>query len=304
MKTKRPDSWLERKVHRSWLGTEFYNYPSPLAQKFWYYVLVIGRARCPVGFQQASIPRQGFLLHYIHRGQFWHRWRGRIHLARQGQACLVDFSDPLESGTEGSATVENWWVHFNSKDMPHFFTELRADRAPVFDSLDRKRFEFYFRELMALTKSHPTAYEARASTALSGMLAELFASRAYHGDLVNLVGRKTVLSEPVRKGIDYMVRFYGDQRLGLKIVCHAGGLSMHHFGRVFRAEVGMTPIQYLNRYRIEQAKRLLIHSEKSMEDISRLVGTSNQNYFAYLFRKQVGMAPREFRSEAIRRKVQ
>lgn len=302
MKRKRYE-WLERKVSTNALGTEFYNYPSPLAEKFWYYVLVIGRSRCAPGLQQHNQPRSGFLLHYIRRGAFWHRWSNETHKASRGQICLMDFSEHIASGTDGPQTVENWWVLFNGRDMPHILTELRADRDPIFVSVDTNRIESLFRELISLIKSRPPAYEAKSSTALSGILAELFASRSHRGDLVNLVGRKAVLSDSVRKGIDYMVRFYSNPSLGLKAICHSAGMSMHHFGRVFHREVSMTPIQYLNRYRVEQAKRLLIHSEKTIDDIARLVGTSNQNYFAYLFRKGTGVSPRAFRARATRQKI-
>jgi transcriptional regulator GlxA family with amidase domain len=113
---------------------------------------------------------------------------------------------------------------------------------------------------------------------------------------VSLIGRKAVLSEPVRKGIDYMTRFSGRTDLGLKIVCYAAGLSLRHFMRLFRAEVGMTPMQYLNRYRVEQAKDLLTTTDKSMEQIAGLVGASSQNYFSYMFRKLTGESPRTFRA--------
>ena len=64
--------------------------------------------------------------------------------------------------------------------------------------------------------------------------------------------------------------------------------------------MGVTPIQYLNRYRIKQAKGLLEDSGRTIEEIARLVGASNQNYFAYLFRKLTGVSPREHRRKAMR----
>src|SRR5690606_35648513 len=83
--------------------------------------------------------------------------------------------------------------------------------------------------------------------------------------------------------------------LNLKRISEAASLSPRHFARLFRAEVNVTPIQYLARYRVEQAKRLLTSSDKTVEQIARMVGASSQTYFAYSFRQLSGQTPRQFR---------
>jgi AraC-like DNA-binding protein len=214
----------------------------------------------------------------------------------------MDYSDENEHEAVGHKAAEVWWVLFDGRDLPHLFTELRADREPVFRLIDPKRFESLFLELLALTQTQPRGYEAKSFALLAALLAELFAARAEREYQVSLVGRKAVLSESVRKGIDYMTRFQSNPALGVKDICYAAGLSLRHFMRLFRSEVGMTPIQYLNRYRVEQAKQLLVSSDKTMEQIARLVGASNQNYFSFLFRKLTGKSPSEYRTKALRRK--
>jgi AraC-like DNA-binding protein len=301
MKKLADESWRERRIHKSPDGTEYYNYPSPLAEKYWHYVLCIGRARMRPGYRYQPPRHDGFLLHYIRRGDVWHHVRGRKHAVSAGRACLMDMSGEIEFGVDGPKSAQNWWVLFNGRDLPHLFTELRADREPVFDSLDTVRYESLYLELIALTRTRPPAYEAKSNAVLSGMVAELFASRAQREAVVNLIGRNPVLSEPVRKAIDYMIRFHSESDLGLKRICDAAGLSLHHFVRLFRRETGVTPIQYLNRYRVEKAKGLLEDSGRSIEEIARLVGSSSQTYFAYLFRKQTGTTPREHRAKAMRR---
>jgi AraC-like DNA-binding protein len=62
-----------------------------------------------------------------------------------------------------------------------------------------------------------------------------------------------------------------------------------------RREVGMTPISYLNRYRVNQAKILLRESEKSVTEIAMTVGFSDSSYFARVFRRQMGVSPDVYR---------
>lgn len=304
MQRRHKDSWPERKVHRSQDGLEYYSYPSALAQKYWYYVHSLGRARVRPGPRSKLRPNEGYLLHYIRRGTVWHSVHGRKHDVGPGSVCLMDYSEENEHANVGPKDAQVWWVLFDGRDLPHLFTELRADRDPVFHLIDPGRFESLFLELLALTQTQPRGYEAKSFATLAALLAELFAARAEHEYQVSLVGRNAVLSEPVRKGIDYMTRFHGSAGIGVKDICYAAGLSLRHFMRLFRSEVGMTPIQYLNRYRVEQAKQLLVSSDKTMEQIARLIGASNQNYFSFLFRRLTNQSPREYRAKALRQRVE
>ncbi len=56
----------------------------------------------------------------------------------------------------------------------------------------------------------------------------------------------------------------------------------------------MTPGKYLNQVRIENAKRLLREGQHPVQFVSDACGFSNANYFARVFRRSVGMNPREY----------
>jgi AraC-like DNA-binding protein len=72
-------------------------------------------------------------------------------------------------------------------------------------------------------------------------------------------------------------------------------VSSRHLTRCFAAEVGISPIAYLNRYRIREAKRLLRGGEGIIIEIARAVGFSNNAYFDVVFRREVGLAPSDYR---------
>jgi len=75
------------------------------------------------------------------------------------------------------------------------------------------------------------------------------------------------------------------------------GLSPAAFSRSFRRHTGMSPVQYVNRLRINLACQLLMSEEgKSVTDICYEVGFNNQSNFNRQFLAQKGMSPSRFRS--------
>ncbi|QJD83945.1 helix-turn-helix domain-containing protein [Cohnella herbarum] len=72
-------------------------------------------------------------------------------------------------------------------------------------------------------------------------------------------------------------------------------VSPYHLAHVFKDDVGMSPIQYLIKCRIDEAKRLLVDTDQSVRDIALQVGYPNANYFNLLFSKMTGNSPGKYR---------
>lgn len=73
-------------------------------------------------------------------------------------------------------------------------------------------------------------------------------------------------------------------------------LSRSHFHAVFAEETGTTFIDYLNRIRTAQAKRLLQESSLPIAQIALGCGFSSLSHFYAVFRQHSGFAPREYRA--------
>lgn len=67
------------------------------------------------------------------------------------------------------------------------------------------------------------------------------------------------------------------------------------FGRVFKTETGMTPIDYLIRVRLEKARQLLRSSFLSVKEIMASVGYNSKSLFARHFKRQFGITPTKYR---------
>ncbi|MBQ7875804.1 MAG: AraC family transcriptional regulator [Clostridia bacterium] len=95
--------------------------------------------------------------------------------------------------------------------------------------------------------------------------------------------------------IDYIKKYYMDF-ISLDDIAKASGLSKSHFCRQFKEFYNVTPMVYLNRYRISVAKFLLTTTMESIDVIAGKTGFSDTSYFCAVFKKFENYSPAQYRS--------
>ena len=98
----------------------------------------------------------------------------------------------------------------------------------------------------------------------------------------------------VRRAMAFLHAHYAETLTRRDIAEHVG-LDEDYLTYCFRQELGVTPIAYLNRYRVNLAKTLLKQTNQSVTEIALAVGFSDSGYFSRVFRREVGMAPDAYR---------
>ena len=74
------------------------------------------------------------------------------------------------------------------------------------------------------------------------------------------------------------------------------GCTPDHLSRAFQRRTGATLVNSINRLRIEHAIRLMHGDEFNIGEIAWATGYATQSYFNRLFRRQMGMTPRQYRA--------
>ena len=79
-------------------------------------------------------------------------------------------------------------------------------------------------------------------------------------------------------------------------------LSKDHFIRLFKREMKVTPIQYINQKKMEKAQLMLTTQDTPVKDIAYLLGYDNYSYFIRIFKKKLGVTPQEYKKDILRKK--
>lgn len=75
-------------------------------------------------------------------------------------------------------------------------------------------------------------------------------------------------------------------------------ISVSRMMALFVERVGLSPIAYLNCFRVSMACELLKNTDAAIGDVAKAVGVEDRLYFSRLFKKWKGVSPREYRGSA------
>jgi transcriptional regulator GlxA family with amidase domain len=83
----------------------------------------------------------------------------------------------------------------------------------------------------------------------------------------------------------------------LSALASLSGLSRTGLAERFRKSMGNTPLNYLRMVRMQKAISVLSESERSLEQIAQEVGYQDAFSFSKVFKRTMGVAPRDFRRQ-------
>ncbi|CDZ23435.1 two component transcriptional regulator, AraC family [[Clostridium] cellulosi] len=104
----------------------------------------------------------------------------------------------------------------------------------------------------------------------------------------------------LRRAVDFLDKHYMEQ-ITLNQVAEKLYVSNFYLSRMFKKELGINFIDYLNELRINKAKDLLTDTKYKTYEVAEAVGVPNSHYFSKLFRKYTGMTASEYRESAMQK---
>ena len=98
----------------------------------------------------------------------------------------------------------------------------------------------------------------------------------------------------IKKSMEY-INDNVSTNISLDSVAEYVYLSPSYFSRLFKKEMGINFIDYLNKVRIEESKKYLTDLKISLSDIAHTVGFTDQSYYTKVFKKIEGISPGQYR---------
>lgn len=101
--------------------------------------------------------------------------------------------------------------------------------------------------------------------------------------------------EPIEAVLGYIEEHYSE-RISSRRLADLVGYNAQYFSRYFKRFTGLSPTDYINRYRIEHACEQLLDPDRSILDISVSCGFQSTSYFIKKFKELKGVPPKRYRA--------
>ncbi|WP_338554350.1 AraC family transcriptional regulator [Paenibacillus sp. KS-LC4] len=230
--------------------------------------------------------------YFIEHGSGWLKIGDEEYAPVPGQLILMPEGVPQSySVIKGSDTYRKYWCHFSAKvgeinlfkllDMPYLCT-----------AVDQERVRTIFAELV-LYANDQTVY---ARLLAKAKLLELFSLFVMQQGEESISLKKAAVTQRLTEILSY-IQLNSGSDITIQDLAQRACLHPNYFIRMFKEQMGVPPIQYIARLKIEKAKELLADSSLSVSEVAEQTGFNDLFYFSKQFKKIAGVSPTEFRKQ-------
>lgn len=224
-------------------------------------------------------------------GAGWYEIEGQRRDLARGEVLLIPRNVPHIYGASAEAPWSIHWVHFMGKEADFFAYHLPenaytllvdAQTCAAMESLFQECYESFIGGFVL----HRLIYCAQI---LRHLLGRLFFNNTFFSPV-----QRTNHFHSLEPTLTYMHQKI-HQNLSLQEMADHAGLSVSHFSYLFKQQTGYSPMDYFIHLKMQHACTLLSLSVKAVHEIALEVGYSDPYYFSRIFKKVMGMSPRQYR---------
>lgn len=241
-------------------------------------------------FDASSCPRPHYCMGFVLSGE------GAFTDSENGESSAVSAGDIIFVPM-GSRYVARWSDESDSHYVSMHFVFADSDVFP-----QKNRYRFAAIRLGDTEKTKEIFLKMLAFSQVNDIEKLTFLGDFYRllSQLLPHLSKKEAL--PTDKRLEKAIGFIEEnyrEKITVEAIAQASQMSVSRFFPYFKKALGVTPIDYVNNYRVSQAIILLMNGEGlSVEEISEAVGFESSAYFRRVFKKITGHSPRRYRSTA------
>lgn len=256
--------------------------PSDLARQLYFYPTWCGHYYCTENYFMKRESYPPLLVVFVREGEFHIEYRGLTFEAHKGDVVLLDCSEPHYYHARNG--LEFLYMHFDGSNAHDICRHILDMKGPL---IQEESNILIGRQLYNMVDFYQ-----------HGGIETMFQSsmRIYHifEYLLRPSIPQTNTETPVEESIHYIRDHYAEP-LTLNKLAEVANLSPYYYAHCFKEETGFSPIEYVTNTRLEQAKIMLIRTQKTIEEIALEVGYSSSSSLINMFMKKVGHSPKQYR---------
>ena len=264
---------------------------------------ICGNLRASDGFLHYKRSMELHVLIVVLKGTMYLRVGGENVIVRSGQYILLRAGEEHEGWKMSEGELSYFWVHFSEQAAKGVENPENYYHFPMLGTLPAtQRVTTLFRQLLDLSRTWQEEQGQMLDYCCSTLLMELtleMSRESHKGEAIEPVGQiesaKPQVQQAIREAMDYITMNCHKQMDPAMVAQHLH-YNPDYFASLFRKQTGMTITQYLNKMRIELAKRLMVNENVSIKEAAYSSGFQDEKYFMRIFKRHEGMTPLAYKT--------
>lgn len=264
-----------------------------------------GKEQCDASFGYGPATRPVYILHVIESGRGRLEKNGMTWELEAGQAFLIY---PGEENYYEADQKNPWfyrWIGFHGVHVEAMMKRIGFTRENPVTSMEPSCARAVCRHMQVMLEKYSLTYvnELVRMSELYAMLALLSgrdgAEEEQEHEEEALPAEVELNRQYVEAAVNLLIGSYQTQ-IRVSEVASAVGISRNYLDEIFKKELGVSPKEFLMKFRIEKANALLASTFNPVNVIAAEVGYSDPMTFSKIYRTRMGMSPSQYR--ALRRR--
>ncbi|MGI6172791.1 MAG: helix-turn-helix domain-containing protein [Christensenellales bacterium] len=247
-----------------------------------------------------------FEIAFIQKGFCLHETNGHTMLITAGDLLLIRPGEKHRYISNHDIALYNClftpealggelWQSLAALDEIGLFRPASAEKFPFRAHLSlaqQSAIHARLEEMLLLIKEKARGWELSVSCLLGVLLAQTL--RIFRDQYSDAAEGRAYVSY-VAQALRYMDDHYAED-ITVSALARSVGISADYFTRQFKQVMGVTPVDYLRRFRLARSMELL-RSDIAISKAASAVGFKNLCHFSREFKKHLGLTPSEYRNQ-------
>ncbi len=139
-------------------------------------------------------------------------------------------------------------------------------------------------------------YYGRENAIWCSKVSEIEFDRIEQGHFMIFSGQKDHNDEPIKEAQEYIEEHFAE-KISIEHLAERSAISKRNFLRRFKRATANTPLEYIQRVKIEAAKKILESTTSTINEVMYDVGYNDTKSFRNTFKKHTGLSPIEYRKK-------
>ena len=254
-------------------------------------VITCGHEKCDAGKARQGPNVLGyFVLHYVVGGQGTFIINNKEFKISKNQSFVIFPNVPISYQQDRDNPWEYYWVSFSGLNANNYLDRCTFSLENPVLQIDSAEVIFAFKALSDFKKISASK-DLKALSIIFDIFSTIIEEKSK-----NCVDNNYHIKSYVAKALSFIEINYTNEDLSLIQVSKALSITPNYLSRMFKSIIKMPFSKYLILFRLQKASMMIKDTDMFFKNISFSVGYSDSLYFSRMFKKYIGMTPKEYQN--------